>query len=141
MLLCSAVSWSTSASMTGQTWSQTWFMSRRAPLAPRPARARRIASRQLAIARSDVRQRGDLAGLVADDGELADLGQRDEPLVGGVVLGDREVEQHVLGRLEPGERELAQPPQVEPAPDHRVHAADQVVLDHAAVVGSGRKVK
>ena len=52
MLFCRAVSWSTSASMTGHTWSQTWFMSRRAPLAPRPARARRIASRQLAMARS-----------------------------------------------------------------------------------------
>ena len=40
--------------------------------------------------------------VVAHDGELADLGQGDEPLVGGVVPGDAVVEQHVLGRLDAG---------------------------------------
>ena len=82
-----------------------------------------------------VRQRADPAGLVADDAQLPDLRQRDEALVGGVLLGDREVEQHVLGRLEPRQGELAQPPEVEAAPDHRVDAPDQVVFNHAAVVG------
>ena len=88
----------------------------------------------------DVRQAGDLAGLVADDDELAHLGQRDEALVGGVVPGDALVEQDVLGRLEPGHVEVAQPPEVEAAPDHRVHAADEAVLDERCR-RSGRKVK
>ena len=50
-LPCSAVSWSRSASTGGQMCSQTWLVSSRAP-APSVARARRIASRQLARARS-----------------------------------------------------------------------------------------
>ena len=114
-------------------------MSSFAPAAPRAVRARRIASRQFAIARSACGRRGDLPVLVADDGELAHLGQRDEPLVGGVVPGDAVVEQHVLGRLEPGDVEVAQPPQVEPAADHRVDAADQVgLLDLARPGAAGR---
>ena len=38
--------------MTGQISTHTWFMSRRGPEAPRALRARRMASRQLAMARS-----------------------------------------------------------------------------------------
>ncbi len=85
-----------------------------------------------------VRQAGDPALLVAYDGQLAHLRQRHQPAVGGVLPGDALVEQHVLGRVDAGDDEVAQPPQVEPAPDHRVHAADQVVLDDAAVGPSGR---
>ena len=128
------VSCSTSASMTGHTCSQTWFMSRRAPLAPRaPARADRLEA--VGDGSLHVGERGDPAGLVADDAELPDLGQRDEPLVGGVLRRDGEVEEHVLRRVQPGQGELPQPPQVEPAPDHRVDATDQVVFDDAAVLG------
>ena len=86
-----------------------------------------------------MRQRRHLPVLVADDGELAHLGQRDEALVGLVVARDAVVEQDVLGRLEPGDLEVAQPPQVQPPADHRVHAADEVVLDHRP--SAGRKVK
>ena len=82
-----------------------------------------------------VRERGDVAVVVADDGELADLGQRDQPAVGGVLLRHALVEQDVLGRLDPGDVEVAQPPEVEPATDHRVHAAGEVVLGDAALVG------
>ena len=81
----------------------------------------------------DVRQRGDLAGLVAHDDELAHLGERHEALVLGVAGGDGVQQQHVLGRLEPGELEVAQPPQVEPAADHRVHVAHRPVLLHRPV--------
>lgn len=75
--------------------------------------------------------RGDPPAVVAHDGELPHLGHRDEPLVGGVVLGGGVQQQHVLGPVDPGEVEVAQAPQVEPAPHHRVHAAHQVVLEEA----------
>ena len=127
---CSAVSWSISASTTGQTCTQTWFMSSLAPAAPRSVRARRIASRQFSTARSACGSAVTAPVVVADDGELAHLRQRDEPLVGRVVVGRAVVEQHVLGRLEPGDVEVPQPPQVQPAADHRVDAADEVVLVH-----------
>ena len=51
-----------------------------------------------------VRQRGDRPVRVAYDGELAHLRERDEPLVGRVVERRAVVEQHVLGRLEAGDR-------------------------------------
>ena len=123
---------------SARSCTQTWFMSSRAPGAPRPTATRRIASRQLAMARSTCGSAGDLALLVADDDELAHLGERDEAVVGGVVRGDAVVEQHVLGRLEPGHVEVAQPPQVEAASDHRVHAADQPVLDERRRRSAGR---
>ena len=86
-----------------------------------------------------VGQRGDPTALVADHDELAHLGQRHEALVGLVAGGGAEVEQHVLGSLEPGDLEVAQPPEVEPPTDHRVHAAHQPVLDHRPVpVRAGR---
>ena len=91
-----------------------------------------------------VRQRGDGAVLVAYDGHLAHLRQRHQPPVGGVLPGDALVEQHVLGRLDTGDVEVAQPPQVQAPPDHRVHAAGEVVLDDrplGAVPSSGRKAK
>ncbi len=136
MLFWRAVSCSTSASMTGHTWSQTWFMSRRAPLAPRPARARRIASRQLAIARSTWGSevtRPDSSRTTPNCRTCASAMSR---WSAGFSLGDREVEQHVLRRLEPRQGELAQPPEVEPAPDHRVDARrTRSSSTDAAVVG------
>ena len=89
-------------------------------------------------------QGGDPTLLVADDDELAHLRERDEPLVGLVAGGGAEVEQDVLGRLEAGHLEVAQPPQVEPPTDHRVDPAHQPVLDHGAAtlaLADGRKVK
>ncbi len=133
ILLCSAVSWPRSASMVGQICTHTWFMSSLEPLAPRLARTRRIASRQLAMARSTCGRPDDLAGLVAHDDDLAHLGEGDETVVVGVVLGDALVEQDVLGRLEPRHVEGREAPEVEAAPDHGVHAADEPVLDERAV--------
>ena len=80
-----------------------------------------------------------LTGLVADHGELADLGHRHQPLVGRVVRSDAAIEQHVLGGVEPGHVELPQPTQGQPPSHHRVHAADQGVLGQRLVriVGSG----
>ena len=108
-------------------------------LAPgRAARRTDAADRLEAVLHGPLRvgQAGDPAVLVADDGELTDLGQGDEPPVGGVLPCDALVEEHVLGRLDAGDVEVAQPPEVEPATDHRVHAADEVVLDDP-VVGDG----
>ncbi len=124
-----------SISTTGQTCTHTWFMSSFAPAAPRATRARRIASRQLSTARSACGKRGDPPVLVADHGELAHLGQRHQPPVRGVLPGDALVEQHVLGRLDPGHVEVAEPPQVQASADHRVDPPGEVVLGHAAVVG------
>ncbi len=68
----------------------------------------------------------------------------DEPLVAGVARRDAVVEQHVLGRVEAGDLEVPQPPQVEPPRDHRVHAPDEGVLHDAAgrvvVLGPERRV-
>ena len=72
--------------MIGQTCTHTWFMSsgsfggRRAR--PVPADA----FDAVGDGALDLRQRTDPVVVVADDGELADLGQGDEPLVGRVVL-------------------------------------------------------
>ena len=105
--------------------------------ARRAARGAGAADRLEAVLHRALRvgQAGDAALVVADDGELAHLGQGDEPPVGGVLPRDALVEEHVLGRLDAGHVEVAQPPQVEATTDHRVHAADQVVLDDAAVGG------
>ena len=82
-----------------------------------------------------VRQPGDGAVLVAYDGHLAHLRKGHQPPVRGVLPGDAVVEQHVAGRVDAGDVEVAQPPQVEATADHRVHAASQVVLDDGAVSG------
>ena len=126
--------------MVGQIWTHTWFMSSLEPLAPRLARTRRIASRQLAMARSTCGRPDDLPGLVAHDDDLAHLRERDEAVVVGVVPGDALVEQDVLGRLEPRHVEGREAPQVEAAPDHRVHAAHEAVLDEGAVDGAEGEV-
>ena len=107
-------------------------MSSLAPSVPRATRSRRIDSRQFSTARSACGSAVIGAVLVAYDGHLAHLRQGHQPPVGRVLPGDALVEQHVLGRLHAGDVEVAQPPQVEATPDHRVHAAGQVVLDHAS---------
>ena len=82
-----------------------------------------------------VRQPGDGAVLVAYDGHLAHLRKGHQPPVRGVLPGDAVVEQHVARRVDAGDVEVAQPPQVEATADHRVHAAGQVVLDDRPVSG------
>ena len=121
--------------------THTWFMSSATWRVARKARARRIPSTQFAIARSTCGQRTDVVVVVAHDGELAHLGHRDQPLVGLVVLGDAVVEQHVLGRVDARDVEVAQPPQVEPPTDHRVQPAHQVVLVQGAVARAQREVR
>ena len=87
ILPCSAVSWSISASTTGQTCTQTWFMSSAAP--GRAALGARPPDRLEAVLDGPLRVRegGDRAVGVADDGELAHLRERDQSLVGRVVPG------------------------------------------------------
>ena len=73
----------------------------------------------------EMREGDNVAGLVAGDAELAHLGQREEPLVGGVSLG-LALEQQDIGRpLEAGQGGVAQPPEGEAAPDPRVGGAGE----------------
>ena len=104
------------------------------PGAGRPHRRPRPADRLQAVADRalHVRQRGDGAVGVADDRELAHLRRGDEPLVAGVARRDAVVQQDVVRCVEAGDLEVPQPPQVEPAGHHRVHAAHQGVLHDAA---------
>jgi len=74
--------------MIGQTCTQTWFMSRVTAAELSRARPPPDAFDATCDDPLHLRQRADPAVLVADDGELADLTHRDQPLVGGVVLGD-----------------------------------------------------
>ena len=136
-----AVSCSMSASTTGQTCTHTWLRSSFAS----GARCAPGGSPRAVLDRAlGVRQGGDRPVRIAYDGELAHLRERDEPLVGGVVERLGVVQQHVLGRLEAGDPEVPQSPEVEPATHHRVDAADEVVLVHhrrAVVAGDGPDVK
>ncbi len=76
---------------------------------------------------------------VAQRGHVADLGQRDQPLVGRVVLGDHVEQVGVLRGGQPGAVEVLQPPQVQPLPGQRVHVADGPVLGQPASA-AGRNV-
>ena len=60
---------------------------------------------------------------IAHHRHLADLCERDEPLVGRVLRGDAVVEQDVFRGVQAGDIEVAQSPQVEPAADHGVDAS------------------
>ena len=111
--------------------THTWLVSRRAP-GRAPRRARRTASRQLARARSTC---GSAVTCPSRRGRRrAGAPGRARRAAGPAGCPRRRQwkRQDVLRRLEPGEVEVAQPPQVEPAPDHRVHAADRPVLGHGA---------
>jgi hypothetical protein len=83
-----------------------------------------------------LRQRADAAGVVAQQREVADVGQRDQPDVVGHVAPDGPEQVDVDGGGQPGQREVPQPPQAQPLGDHRVQPAQGGVLDRAAV-GSG----
>ena len=75
-----------------------------------------------------VGEAGDGAVVVAYDRELAYLRHRDQAPIAGVLPCHAFVQQNVGRRIESRDVELTQPPQVEPAPDHRMHPADQIVL-------------
>ena len=94
-------------------------LARRAARLDRAHRLERLADHPLELG-----QRGDAAGLVADRREVAHLGERDQPLVARVLVRHRAEQVDVLGRGQPLEVELAQPPHVHPLGHHRVHAAD-----------------
>ena len=96
-------------------------------------RTRRIASRQLAMARSTCGRPDTWPDSSRTTTIWRTWARATRRVVLGVVLGDALVEQDVLGRLEPGHVEGREAPQVEAAPDHRVHAADEAVLDERAV--------
>ena len=93
-------------------------LARRALRLERAHRLERLAHHPLELG-----QRGDAPVLVAHRREVAHLGERDQALVLRVLarLGAEQVD--VLGRRHPLERELAQPPDVHPLGEHRVHAA------------------
>ncbi len=65
---------------------------------------------------------------VARRGEVADLGEGEQPLVLGVVVRDPVEQVDVLDRLQPLEAEVLQPPELEALGDHRVHVAVQQLL-------------
>ena len=75
----------------------------------------------------------DPAGRVGDRDQVAYLGEREQPVVGRVVVRDAVEQVHVLGRGQPVQREVAQPPQVQPLGEHRVQVAVQRLLDEAAL--------
>ena len=81
----------------------------------------------------DRRDTNHLTGLIPLGGHVTDLGQRDEPFIGRVVLG-RHVEE--VGACRGGQTsavEVLQPPQIEALPGERVHVADCQVLRQATV--------
>ena len=102
----------------------------RRPAAPRSVRARRIASRQFSTARSAWGSAVTAPSASRTTASWRTCARATSRWSAGLSLRLAVVEQHVLGRLEPGDGEVAQPPQVEASADHRVDAADQVVLHH-----------
>ena len=75
-----------------------------------------------------------LAGLVQLGGHITDLGQRDEPLIGRILLGHHVEEVRACRGGQPSAVEVLQPPQIEALPGERVHVADGQVLRHATVL-------
>ncbi|CAA9215744.1 MAG: hypothetical protein AVDCRST_MAG76-394 [uncultured Acidimicrobiales bacterium] len=68
---------------------------------------------------------------VAHRGEVADLGDGDQPLVRRVAPGHAVEQVDVRPRWEPGQLEALQPPEAQPPGDHGVEAAHDGVLDEA----------
>ena len=74
-------------------------------------------------------------------GEVAHLGEGDQPLVAPVPARDRAEEVRLGGGGKALEREVREPPEVHPGGHHRVHAAQVGVLVPAAVAAQeGRDV-
>ncbi len=92
----------------------------------RPGRAQAVqAGVQDAL---ELRQAGDPPGVVPHDGELAHVGQGDEPLVVGHLAAPDAEQVHVRGRGQPGELEPGEPPHAQSFGHQRVPAALGPVL-------------
>ena len=110
------------------------------PLARRAARLVR-AHRLERLARHplELRERGDAAVGVEHGRQVAHLGDGDEPLV-ALVLARGGAEQVDVGRRrEPLEREVRQPPEVQPLGHHRVQPAVVGVLGERTAAGGARE--
>ena len=75
----------------------------------------------------------DLAALVVDGREVADLRKHEQTLILGIGLRDAEERVDVLRGRKPLEVELAEPPHVQPVAHHRVQAAEHGILDEATL--------
>ena len=106
--------------MFGHTFSRTRFHRRRSR-GERRAWKRRRDSSASASACSSSGSDTTRPALVADDAQLADLGEREQPLVLRIRAADAAEQVHVGRRRDPLERELRHPPQVQPLGHFRVH--------------------
>ena len=77
----------------------------------------------------------DPAAVVGHRGEVAHLRYREQPLVVGVVVSDAVEEEDVLGRGEPLDGEVFEPPELEALGHHRVEAPVELLL----VIALGRR--
>ena len=84
-------------------------------------------------------ERRDAALLVAHRGEVAHLGDREQPLVLRVRAAAAVEQVDVLGRRQALDRELAEPPQAQAVRHHRVQAAEHLVLDQPVGAGPERE--
>ena len=75
----------------------------------------------------------DLPVLVAHDGQVADVGEGDEPLIVGYLAAPDAEQVHVGGRGQPGQLEPGEPPHAQPFGDHRMPAALRPVLHRRPV--------
>ena len=74
-----------------------------------------------------------LAGLVALRGHVTDLGQRDQALIGRILLGHHVEQVRACRSGQASAVEVLQPPQIEALPGERVHVADGRVLRQPTV--------
>ena len=86
----------------------------------------------------ELRQRDDVTVVVAHRGQVANLGDGDEALVGGRVPGDAVEEVDLAGSAEGSDLEVLQAPHLEAASDHRVQPAELDVLPEALGIGLRR---
>ncbi len=75
-----------------------------------------------------------------DGREVADLGQRDEPLVGGRLPRGAVEQVGVLRGRQAAQLEGLEPPEAQPARDHRVEAAHRPLLGEAVLAGAEGEV-
>jgi len=68
----------------------------------------------------ELRQPADLPVLVAQDGQVADVGQGHQPLVVGHLAAPDAEQVHIGRRGQPGQLEPGEPPQAQPFGDHRM---------------------
>ncbi len=89
----------------------------------------------------EVRQLDHAARGVADRGQVAHLGEREQALVLRVLARDGAEEVDVLHRRQPLDLEVAQPPEVEPLAHHGVQAAVDALLGVSVRLGAEGEVE